>query len=174
MDNALPTIGTGSEAGSVAQARSIRAANMALIESCDAIVANMVPFRGPSMDLGTAYEMGVGAAWGKIVVGYGAGGKGYVGKVMEWAERRRDEVVRREKDGILRDQEGWAVEEFGIGEKQDAGVAVDGGGLVDNLMAACGVERLCETVEEAIKEAVQLYNSRESSGQAGVGDPERT
>ena len=37
---------------------AIREANMAMIRRCDAVVANMTPFRGPSMDPGTAYEMG--------------------------------------------------------------------------------------------------------------------
>src|SRR5437763_51598 len=34
----------------------ISAANEGLIRSCQAVVANMTPFRGPSADVGTAYE----------------------------------------------------------------------------------------------------------------------
>ena len=37
---------------------------------CDAIVANMTPFRGPSMDAGTCYEMGLAKGLGKLVVGW--------------------------------------------------------------------------------------------------------
>ncbi len=41
-----------------------------LMNKSHAIVANMVKFRGPGMDGGTAYEMGYMTAQGKIIVGY--------------------------------------------------------------------------------------------------------
>ncbi len=44
--------------------------DVALMDSCDICVANMTPFRGPSMDVGTAYEMGWMGAQGKPVLGY--------------------------------------------------------------------------------------------------------
>lgn len=45
-------------------------ANIKLIRSCRAILANMNPFRGPSLDAGTAFEIGYGRALGLDVVGY--------------------------------------------------------------------------------------------------------
>jgi nucleoside 2-deoxyribosyltransferase len=44
--------------------------NIELIKSCAAVLANISPFRGPSVDAGTAFEMGFGKASGLIVVGY--------------------------------------------------------------------------------------------------------
>jgi nucleoside 2-deoxyribosyltransferase len=41
-----------------------------LMDTCDLAVANMTPFRGPSMDVGTAVEMGYMYAQGKAVFGY--------------------------------------------------------------------------------------------------------
>lgn len=41
-----------------------------LMDTCDLAVANMTPFRGPSMDVGTAVEMGYLYAQGKQVFGY--------------------------------------------------------------------------------------------------------
>lgn len=41
-----------------------------LMDSCDLAIANMTPFRGPSMDVGTAIEMGYLFARGKPVFGY--------------------------------------------------------------------------------------------------------
>lgn len=41
-----------------------------MIHDCDVVLANLVPFRGPSVDVGTAFEMGYGLALGKIVLGY--------------------------------------------------------------------------------------------------------
>ncbi len=41
-----------------------------LMEDCDLIIANMTPFRGPSMDVGTAIEIGYMHGRGKPVFGY--------------------------------------------------------------------------------------------------------
>ncbi len=42
-----------------------------LMDSCDLVIANMTPFRGPSMDVGTAVEIGYMHGRGKPVFGYG-------------------------------------------------------------------------------------------------------
>jgi len=52
------------------QARRISLANEDLMRSCDAIIANMTPFRGAAMDSGTAFEVGFMRALGKPVFGY--------------------------------------------------------------------------------------------------------
>lgn len=44
--------------------------NIKLIKSCVAVLANISPFRGPSIDAGTAFEIGYGLANGLIVVCY--------------------------------------------------------------------------------------------------------
>jgi nucleoside 2-deoxyribosyltransferase len=51
-------------------ARRIALANEALMRSADAIIANLTPFRGASMDAGTAYEIGFMRALGKPCLGY--------------------------------------------------------------------------------------------------------
>jgi nucleoside 2-deoxyribosyltransferase len=45
-------------------------ANLKLIRSCQAVMANVSPFRGPSLDAGTAFEIGFGRALGLEIVGY--------------------------------------------------------------------------------------------------------
>ncbi|EKD19287.1 uncharacterized protein L3040_009273 [Drepanopeziza brunnea f. sp. 'multigermtubi'] len=141
LDNTIST----SEPGSIAHAAAIRTANMELISSCDAILANMTPFRGPSMDVGTAYEMGVGAALGKVIVGYTTdGGKSYPEKVG------KAQTVKRADDGHLRDRAGMSVEEFGAKE----------GGLVDNLMMSCGIEKLCMSDEEGLLAIAEILKAR--------------
>lgn len=45
-------------------------ANIKLIQSCQAVLANISPFRGPSLDAGTAFEIGYGRALGLEVVAY--------------------------------------------------------------------------------------------------------
>lgn len=50
--------------------KKIFEANLGLIKQADIILANIEPFRGPSADVGTAWEMGAGKALGKIVIAY--------------------------------------------------------------------------------------------------------
>lgn len=52
------------------QARAISAANEGLMHTCDALIANLTPFRGVSMDAGTAFEVGFMRALGRPVLGY--------------------------------------------------------------------------------------------------------
>lgn len=50
--------------------RKIFFGNVYLINSADAVLANMRPWRGPSMDVGTAWEMGYAYSRGKTIVGH--------------------------------------------------------------------------------------------------------
>ena len=52
------------------QARRIALANEGLMRSCDLLIANLTPFRGVSMDAGTAFEVGFMRALGQPVLGY--------------------------------------------------------------------------------------------------------
>lgn len=56
--------------GPFEQGMRIAAANEAAMRECDFAIADMTPFRGASMDVGTAYEMGFVRALGKPVLGY--------------------------------------------------------------------------------------------------------
>src|SRR5689334_21135258 len=51
-------------------AERIYAANIAHIESCDAVLANMQFFRGPEPYSGTCFEVGYAVTRGKLVIGY--------------------------------------------------------------------------------------------------------
>jgi nucleoside 2-deoxyribosyltransferase len=53
-----------------AQGMAIFHANTKLMDECDAVIANMTPFRGPSCDPGTAYEIGYMRGLGKAVLAY--------------------------------------------------------------------------------------------------------
>jgi len=115
-------------------AAAIRGANMALIRRCDAIVVDMTPFRGPGMDGGSAYEMGAGAALGKLVVGYTSEYRSYADRVAVFSACRRT-------GDVLRDADGLQVEDFGEWSP-------------DNLMMAKGISALFMTPEDAIAHAV--------------------
>jgi nucleoside 2-deoxyribosyltransferase len=51
-------------------AAAIFAANRAMIEAADAVLANLTPLRGASADAGTVWEVGFAAGLGKKVFGY--------------------------------------------------------------------------------------------------------
>ena len=52
-----------------------------LMDSCDLIIANLTPFRGPSMGVGTAIEMGYMHGRGKPVFGYSNIASNYTDRV---------------------------------------------------------------------------------------------
>lgn len=89
--------------------------NEGLIRSCDVVVANITPFRGPSADVGTVYEMGFAHGLGKKVYAY----SNVVMSFTERTVRALNGQVKRCEDGKLRDTLGMFVEEVE---------------LIDNLM----------------------------------------
>jgi len=95
---------------------AISAANEALIRSCDLVIANMTPFRGPSADVGTAYEMGFARALGKPVLAY-------TESVESFAPRTRAFLLER---GALAPD----------GERETNGTSIEAFELADNLMLA--------------------------------------
>lgn len=77
-------------------AEDIFAGNLALLDRCDAVAANLNPFRGQEPDSGTAFELGYAYARGKRLYGY-----------------LSDFRILRHRLGE-RDPEGFSVEDFGL------------------------------------------------------------
>ena len=77
------TAGTPRETG-----LRISEANEALIRSCAFVIANMTPFRGPSADAGTAYEMGFARALGKPVLAYTESGASFTARTRAFLAER--------------------------------------------------------------------------------------
>ncbi len=57
-------------AAAMAEAMRLYRGNEAHLRGCDALIANLTPFRGPSADPGTAFELGFMRALGRPVFGY--------------------------------------------------------------------------------------------------------
>lgn len=83
--------------------------NEAMMNDADAIIANLTPFRGPSADAGTVYELGYMAGRGKLVLGYSNDPANYVARVRQF------ETVES-RDGLLIGADGLAVEDFGLAD----------------------------------------------------------
>jgi len=94
----------------------ISRANEDLMRGCDLIIANMTPFRGPSMDVGTAFEMGFMRALGRPVLGYTNDGRLFAERTRAWAGIVRGTGGHPHGDA---DSDGMLIEEFA---------------MVDNLM----------------------------------------
>src|ERR1700704_5442352 len=58
--------------------------NETLMKEADAIIANLTPFRGPSADAGTVYELGYMAARGKFCLAYSNDPAVYVERVKRF------------------------------------------------------------------------------------------
>jgi nucleoside 2-deoxyribosyltransferase len=95
--------------GGLPEWRRIALRNEAHIRSCAAIVANLTPFRGPSADAGTVYEVGFARGVGLRVFGYAT-------VATPFLERTLSSIAgaRREADGTWWDGDGLLVEQFGL------------------------------------------------------------
>jgi nucleoside 2-deoxyribosyltransferase len=96
----------------------IFAGNEAMMIEASAIIANLTPFRGPSADAGTVYELGYMAGRGKLCLGYSNDPSLY-------AERVARSIDVRNSGNHLIDAADLTVENFG---------------LADNLMIVHGLD----------------------------------
>ena len=90
-------------------APGIYQANIALIQSADAVLANLNPFRGCEPDSGTCVEVGFALALGKPVIGYLARNETTTQRVA-----RMFGVTLEIRDGRPLDPDGLFVEDFGL------------------------------------------------------------
>lgn len=81
----------------VTGALNIRNKNIDMIKDCDAIIADLSPFRSKEPDCGTAFEVGYAAALGKVLLTFTSDTRPMV-----------------EKYGTKTDSEGQSVEDFGL------------------------------------------------------------
>ena len=83
--------------------------NEAMMNEADAIIANLTPFRGPSADAGTVYELGYMAGRGRLCLGYSNDPSPYADRVREFTKVTLG-------DGSLKDAQGLTVEDFGLSD----------------------------------------------------------
>lgn len=90
-------------------APGIYLANIELIRSADAVLANLNPFRGCEPDSGTCVEVGFALALGKPVIGYLTNAETTTARV-----ERISRTVLDWRNGRPLDQTGLYVEDFGL------------------------------------------------------------
>lgn len=115
------------------QARRIGLATEVLMRSCDLMIANLTPFRGVSMDVGTAFEVGYMRALGRPVLGY-------INTMLDLKERTETgrRIARLDFDC---DAPELAIEDFGLAENLMIEIAIiESGGKVKRTAVAAGAE----------------------------------
>ncbi len=136
----------------------ISAANEALIKTCDIVVANLTPFRGPSADVGTAYEIGFAHALEKKIFAY-------TNVTAPFTERTKITLgnqVDRSKDRKLRDAYGMFIEENELMDNLmlDGCVYASTGGLVIEQAPPTQLFTFLGGFEKCLKIAVELLKSK--------------
>jgi nucleoside 2-deoxyribosyltransferase len=117
-------------------ARQIYFGNRRLMDEADAIIANLTPFRGPSADAGTVYELGYMIGRGKHALGYTNDPSSYLDRVATLAPLRAD------AQGRPCDADGLIVEDFGGADNLMITEGLATGGLALVVVTAPTVDPL--------------------------------
>ena len=94
------------------------------------MIANLTPFRGPSADVGTVYEVGFMRALGRPVYGYATTAEPFTRRTLDFAAAHGGTTTNA--DGFRRDADGLLIEQFGLFDNLmiEAGFLDSGGVLV--------------------------------------------
>lgn len=90
------------------RALAISCAMERVMRGCDAMIVNLTPFRGPSADVGSAYEMGFMRALGRPIFGYSNDGRLFLERVTTFCGG----AVRLRLTGEHEDADGMVIEPF--------------------------------------------------------------
>lgn len=82
----IPTDNEVKEGTKQEMSKAIFQANVQMIDSADAVVANISPFRGPSADSGTVWEIGYARGKGKPVVAFSGDNGDYKSRVQDFPD----------------------------------------------------------------------------------------
>src|ERR1700743_605151 len=99
-----------------------------VMRTCDAMIVNLTPIRGPSADVGSAYEMGFMRALGRPIFAYTNDDRPFFERVVELSTG----PVRKRPTGVHEDGDGMAIEPFKLRDNLmlEGGVIASGGCLV--------------------------------------------
>jgi nucleoside 2-deoxyribosyltransferase len=116
LDNEVGNLGSRRQ-----MAMTISRLNEELIRGCDIVIANLTPFRSPSVDPGTAFEIGYARALEKRVFGYSASAATLLERTRAFLDLGHDAAVDADEN---------AIEDFGLHDNL----------MIDGAIEACGGE----------------------------------
>jgi nucleoside 2-deoxyribosyltransferase len=143
----------------------ISAANETMIRHCDLLIANMTPFRSPSADVGTAYEMGFARALGMPVFGY----TNVAGNLLERTRQELGKSIVERAPGQIEDSFNMVIENFDCIDNLMLVGAVEGSGAEIVVNAVAEERRFTDLA--AFEECLKLAARHRSSGAIGFDRP---
>ncbi len=153
----------------------IAMANEGLMRNCDLLIANMTPFRGPSMDVGTAYEMGFMRALGRPVLGYSNHEGSFAARTRaDICLRHGSAGLQQRTDGQWTDNDGLLIEDFAMTDNlMMVGAVMASGGSVstqgDRNVLLGGLTGLVG-FEDRLKQAVALDLGEAVANRGAAGE----
>ena len=112
-----------------------------LVIACDGIVADFTPFRGPSADVGTVWEMGYAYGLGKAVAAFSHDRREFKARILEWLPKL----------------DGRAIEAFGMADNL----------MITGSNVTAGPDRFAQTIgglygtfEEALDACLTVLRAR--------------
>lgn len=134
-------------------------ANCDMIRRADIGLFNLTPFRGPSADVGTVFELGFMFAQGKPVNGYANAAPTYLGRVAEVFG------PLDESDPAPRDRDGHTVENFGFFDNLMIVRAIaDSGGVLTAVEARDGSVGAPLAALDAFRACLAALRERNAGG----------
>lgn len=127
--------------------RKIAIRNEAHIRSCQGLIANLTPFRGPSADVGTVYEVGFARALGLKLFAYATTTELFLARTLA----ALGDSGQPAEDGSYHDADGLLVEQFGLVDNLmiEGGITSSGGVLITGDADRWGDLSLFEKCAEA-------------------------
>lgn len=133
--------------------RLIFSANASMIAEADLAIVNLTPFRGPSADVGSVFELGMAFGQGKPVFGYSNVVEVYLDRVSASGP------VTEDRKGVHRDGFGMSIENFGNADNLmiDGCLAAQGRFLVRNAVPVAARFRDLDGFETCLRAASEFY-----------------
>ena len=135
--------------------------NEAHIRSCGALIANLTPFRGPSADVGTVFELGFMRALGRPVLGYSNDAADFLQRTRHFL----GDGARERPDGGWEDLHAMGLEDFGLADNLmvDGGIEASGGIFERQHVAPEGLWRDLAAFERCVRRLAGQLSSASSA-----------
>jgi nucleoside 2-deoxyribosyltransferase len=136
------------------RALAISRAMERVMQGCDGMIANLTPFRGPSADVGVAYEMGFMRALGRPIFGYSNDARLFLERVTTFYGGS----VRLRPTGEHEDVDGMAIEPFELHDNLmlAGGIVASGGVIIAETTAHAERYASLAAFERCVASAAEL------------------
>jgi nucleoside 2-deoxyribosyltransferase len=140
--------------------RAIYRANIAMMEEADCGILNLTPFRGPSADVGSVFELGFLTGLGKPTFGYTNEHRDFLARTLDSLQSTQNRI------GEWRDHFGMTIEDYGNADNLmiDGCFAEQGRALVRIVTSDAERFRDLRGFELCLAAARSFFDERERTG----------